>query len=102
VWGNYPQHGVIAVIIIWSNRATKAIVEFDMVLDTDFTWGNGEADKMDLQNIVTHELGQRLGLSDVYPTAASQETMYTYATEGQKIKLSLYIGDQTGIMKFYG
>jgi hypothetical protein len=66
VLGDYPTSGVIAVTIIWYNRASKAIVEFDMVLDTSFTWGNGEQGKMDLQNIVTHELGHGLGLNDVY------------------------------------
>ncbi|MEM2098899.1 MAG: matrixin family metalloprotease [Candidatus Bathyarchaeia archaeon] len=102
LWGDYPQEGVIAVTIIWSTRATKAIVEFDMVLDVNFAWGNGESDKMDLQNIVTHELGHGLGLGDVYLTAANQETMYGYATEGETIKRSLYKGDMTGITKLYG
>jgi len=102
VFGDYPTSGVIAVTIIWYNRASKAIVEFDMVLDTSFTWGIGETGKMDLQNIVTHELGHGLGLGDVYQTAANQETMYGYAIEGETIKRSLYIGDQTGITKLYG
>ena len=102
VFGDYPTSGVIAVTIIWYNRASKAIVEFDMVLDTSFTWGIGETGKMDLQNIVTHELGHGLGLNDVYQTGAYRETMYGYATEGETIKRSLYIGDQTGITKLYG
>ena len=105
LWGDYPQQGVIAVTIIWSNRVTKEIVEFDMVLDTDFAWGNATelgSSVMDLQNIVTHELGHGLGLGDVYHTAANQETMYGYAAYGETIKRSLYIGDQTGIIKLYG
>ncbi|MCX8154024.1 MAG: matrixin family metalloprotease [Candidatus Bathyarchaeota archaeon] len=104
LWGNYMQQGVIAVTIIWSNRVTKEIVEFDMVLDTDFNWGDAEKDSgvMDLQNIVTHELGHGLGLSDVYQSTAWQETMYGYATYGETIKRSLYYGDITGIKKLYG
>ncbi|MGB9960248.1 MAG: matrixin family metalloprotease [Candidatus Bathyarchaeales archaeon] len=105
VWGNYPEQGVIAITIIWSSRVTKEILEFDMVLDTDFTWGNatekGNA-VMDLQNIVTHELGHGLGLGDVYLTAANQETMYGYAAYGETIKRSLYNGDMAGITKLYG
>lgn len=95
---------MIAVTLIWSNRVTKAIVEFDMVLDTDFRWGNATEDSsvMDLQNIVTHELGHGLGLGDVYQSAAWQETMYGYAANGETIKRSLYIGDITGIKKLYG
>lgn len=102
VWGNYPEQGVIAITVIWSSRVTKEILEFDMVLDTDFTWGNatekGSA-VMDLQNIVTHELGHGLGLGDVYLTVANQETMYGYAAYGETIKRSLYNGDMTGITK---
>jgi len=37
---------------------TREIVEFDILLDTDFDWGtSGAAGVMDLQNILTHELG---------------------------------------------
>lgn len=104
VWGNYPTSGVIAVTIVWSSRAAKTIIEFDMVLDTDYQWGNAadNSSVMDLQNIVTHELGHALGLGDVYQTAAWQETMYGYAAPGETLKRSLYIGDQTGITKLYG
>jgi len=38
VWGNYPTGGVIAVTILWYNRVTKAILEFDSVFDTDYAW----------------------------------------------------------------
>ncbi len=111
VWGNYPTSGVIAVTIIWYSRATKTIMEFDMVLDTNFTWGDADSNNdgiidnpsvMDLQNIVTHELGHGVGLNDLYQSGAYLETMYGYATEGQIIKRDLYIGDQTGITKLYG
>jgi hypothetical protein len=103
VFGNYPTSGVIAVTIIWYSRATKAITEFDMVLDTDFTWGNGATNNvMDIQNIATHELGHGFGLNDLYQSGAQLETMYGYATEGETIKRDLYVGDQTGITKLYG
>ena len=105
VFGDYPNSGVIAVTIIWYSRATKTIIEFDMVLDTDYTWGNATElgdSVMDLQNIVTHELGHGLGLNDVYSTSASQETMYGYADYGETIKRTLYKGDMTGIKKLYG
>lgn len=104
VFGDYPTDNVIAVTIIWYNRATKEIIEFDMVLDTDFTWGNAaeDASVMDLQNIVTHELGHGIGLNDLYLTAAFRETMYGYADKGETIKRSLYKGDMAGVTKLYG
>jgi len=106
VWGDYPEEGVIAVTILWYSRATKEIVEFDIVLDVDFTWQiypyNTTGYYMDLQNIVTHELGHGVGLDDVYQPPAYQETMYGYADYGEIIKRDLYIGDQRGITKLYG
>lgn len=94
---------MIAVTIIWHSGATEAIIEFDMVFDTDFTWGNVAVDSnvMDLQNIATHELWHGVGLNDLYQSDAYRETMYGYAAEGETIKRDLYNGDQAGIKKLY-
>ena len=82
---------------------TKAIVEFDIVFDTDFEWSlSGESGKMDLQNIATHELGYGIGLDDVYQDRAGEETMYGYAALGEIEKRDLYLGDQEGVKKLYG
>ncbi|MEM1570238.1 MAG: matrixin family metalloprotease [Candidatus Bathyarchaeia archaeon] len=107
LFGNYSTPGVIAVTILWYDRATKTIVEFDIVFDTDYTWGNATEDSrvmgvMDLQNIATHELGHGVGLGDVYQSTAYQETMYGYSDYGETSKRDLYIGDKTGITKLYG
>ncbi|MEM4982583.1 MAG: matrixin family metalloprotease [Candidatus Bathyarchaeia archaeon] len=104
VWGNYPTGGVIAVTILWYNKATKTIIEFDIVLDTDYEWDNATQGLtvMDLQNIVTHELGHGIGLGDVYQSTAYQETMYGYSYAGETSKRDLYIGDKKGITKLYG
>jgi len=103
VWGNYPTSGIIAVTILWYNTATKTIVEFDIVFDTDYAWSaSGEVGKMDLQNIATHELGHGAGLDDVYQEAAYRETMYGYSSLGETLKRDLYTGDKQGITKLYG
>jgi hypothetical protein len=104
VWGNYSTPGVIAVTILWYNRATKTILEFDIVFDTDYQWGNATENSkvMDLQNIATHELGHGVGLDDIYQDPAYQETMYGYSTSGEVIKRDLYKGDKAGITKLYG
>ncbi len=107
VFGDYPQDGVIAVCIVWGYftgpPSTRKIVEFDILFDTDFTWGNATIDPtvMDLQNIATHELGHGLGLGDLYDTAASKETMYGYSWNGDIEKRDLYIGDIAGIRELY-
>lgn len=103
-FGNYPQSGVIAVTSVWYTRAGRQIVEFDMLFDTDFGWGDATADqtKMDLQNIATHELGHSVGLSDIYNNACSTVTMYGYSWEGDMQKRSLEQPDIIGLQKLYG
>ncbi len=105
-FGNYPTAGVIAVTTVWYNPATKAIVEFDVMFDTDWIWGdvtNPETPNvMDLQNIATHELGHGIGLGDIYDSACSAVTMFGYSNYGEIIKRTLEIPDITGLQKLYG
>lgn len=102
-FGNYPSSGVIAVTSIWWNPTTKAIVEFDILFDTDFAWGNADVDssKMDLQNIAVHEIGHGVGLGDIYDSVCGEVTMYGYSTEGETKKRSLETPDITGLQKLY-
>lgn len=102
-FGNYPKEGVIAVTTVWYNPATKAIVEFDMMFDTDWTWGDAEGNQsvMDLQNIATHELGHGVGLADVYETACSEVTMYGYSDYGETQKRTLEAPDIKGVQTLY-
>ena len=108
LFGDYSQDGVIAVAIVWGYftgpPSNRRIVEFDILFDTDFEWGNGEADpsKMDLQNIATHEIGHGVGLGDLYDTACIDETMYGYSNYGDTKKRDLNAGDIVGIQELYG
>lgn len=108
VFGDYDQEGVIAVCIVWGHfggrPSQREIIEFDIIFDTDYTWGDAKLDftVMDLQNIATHELGHGAGLGDLYKPRASEETMYGYSTEGEIKKRTLYLGDIAGIQKLYG
>ena len=109
VFGDYPQEGVIAVCIVWGYFSgppkQRMIVEFDIMFDTDYTWGyawNPDQEIMDLQNIATHELGHGVGLGDLYKPKASEETMYGYSKYGETKKRDLYFGDIAGIQELYG
>jgi hypothetical protein len=102
-FGDYPTPGVIAVTSVWYNPATKAIVEFDIMFDTDWVWGDAEAtpDVMDLRNIATHELGHAVGLGDVYEAECSEATMYGYSDYGETIKRDIEGPDVIGITTLY-
>jgi len=104
VFGNYPNNGVIAVTSIWYNRKTKEIVEFDMLFNTYYAWGDATQNSsvMDLQNIATHEFGHSVGLNDVYTTVCSAVTMYGYSNYGETNKRTLEEPDIIGLQKIYG
>ena len=103
VFGNYPEADVIAVTLIWYTRGSKQIIEFDMVFDTDYAWGDAlkSTTVMDLQNIATHELGHAVGLADLYRPTTTLETMYGYASYEEILKRDLYDGDIAGIKSLY-
>jgi hypothetical protein len=100
-WGSLDP-GIIAVTYLWFNPATKEIVEFDTVFNTYYGWSaTGESDKMDLQNIATHELGHN-GLGDLRSPRDAELTMYAFSSLGETKKRTLGIGDILGIQKLYG
>ncbi|MFH1210899.1 MAG: matrixin family metalloprotease [archaeon] len=95
---------VIAVTSIWYTRVGKRIVEFDMLFNDQYAWGDATTNTaaMDLQNIATHELGHGVGLGDIYSSACSTVTMYGYSNYGETSKRTLETPDITGLQKMYG
>ena len=107
-FGIYDNPDVIAIASVWGYftgpPSQREIVEAHILMnDGDFEWGNGSVNPsiMDVQNIVTHELGHCAGMGDVYELAAAEETMYGYSSEGEIKKRDLYKGDITGITQLY-
>lgn len=99
-WGAY-QAGVIAVTYIWYSGSQ--IVETDCRMNTYYTWSlSGEAGKMDVQNIMTHELGHWCGLADLYNDVDYWLTMYGYGNFGETYKRTLGLGDINGLEAVYG
>lgn len=107
-FGDYPQSGVIAVAVVWGYFSgppqLREIVEFDVLFDTDFVWGDAAVDPavMDLQNIATHEIGHGVGLDDIYKTACKEVTMYGYSDYEETKKRTLEQPDIIGLQKLYG
>jgi hypothetical protein len=109
-YGDYDDTGkcptsepcAIAVTRTWYTRFSKQIVEYDVIFDSDFQWGNGDPTKMDWQNIATHETGHGIGLADIYNDACSTVTMYGYSWAGDIGKRTLEQPDIIGLIKLYG
>jgi hypothetical protein len=106
-FGPYSNPGVIAVTTVWGYLtgppSQREIVEAHILMNDDFEWGDATTDAllMDVQNIITHELGHWAGMGDVYESTATEETMYGYSSEGETKKRDLYYGDITGICELY-
>ena len=99
-WGSY-QAGVIAVTYLWTRG--KRVLETDTRMNTYYSWSvSGEAGKMDVQNIMTHEFGHWTGLADLYNDADYWLTMYGYGNFGETYKRTLGLGDILGLQKVYG
>lgn len=104
VFGVYPDPNVIAVTNTWYTRYGRQIVDYDVLFNTFYAWGDANVDSsvMDLQNIATHETGHGLGLADIYNSACSAVTMYGYASVGETMKRDLAQPDIIGLQKMYG
>ena len=106
-FGSYENPGVIGVTTIWGYftgpPSQREIVEAHILMNDDFEWGDASVDSllMDVQNIMTHELGHWAGMGDVYESGGIEETMYGYSTEGEIKKRDLYYGDIRGIAEMY-
>lgn len=99
-WGGY-QAGIIAVTYIWYSGSQ--ILETDTKMNQLYAWSlTGEANKMDVQNIMTHEFGHWAGLADLYADADYWLTMYGYANYGETYKRTLGLGDILGLQAVYG
>ncbi len=113
LFGDVDSPGAIAVTVVWGifrgPPRGRELVEWDQVYDdVDFDWSedcedplNDCTNKMDFDNIATHELGHTFGLDDLFTEACSEETMYGFASTGETNKRTLEGGDITGILELY-
>jgi len=97
-WRNLGSNGPVAVTYYWYYPNFKQIVEFDIVLNSDLSWGSGA---FDVQNVMTHEVGHTLILFDLYAPKDGWLTMYGYTWPGDTLKQDLGNGDRLGIQELY-
>jgi hypothetical protein len=94
--------GTLGQMHSWYNTNTGYLVETDVIIDWDEPWGvNGESNKVDLQSVITHELGHVWTLADLYQPACRWETMAP-GMANNTTKRTLYCGDKNGMQARYG
>ena len=106
VYFDLLDEGTIGVTVVWGvfggPPSARELREWDQVYNTFYRWSdNGSPEKMDFENIATHELGHSVGMADLYDNACAEETMYGYGTEGEIKKRDLDSGDIVGIDQLY-
>lgn len=100
--------GAVAATTIWyfgnaTRPQDREIVEWDQVFDDhDFDFStNGDVQKMDFENVSTHETGLTFGLTDISNDSCGQTTMYNLTAAGELSKSTLEAQDVTGIWQLY-
>ena len=102
---NLGATSTIAYTIVWGifrgPPGGRELVEWDAVFNSDYAWStSGESNKMDYQNIATHEFGHAVGLG--HPSdSCTEETMYRFAESGETKKRTLEDGDIAGVNELY-
>jgi len=105
-WGEIDgPGGTIAITYFWYYVNTKELIDCDIVFDVAEPWSiSGEVpfDKFDVWNVVTHEAGHTLVLSDLRSPKDGALTMHAYTWPGDDFKRTLGTGDTLGILEIYG
>ncbi len=101
---NLGGPGIIGGATQWFDPVDSGVVEFDIFLNSYYLWGDAVQDsgRMDVQGIVTHELGHGLGLGDIYDSQCMGVTMYGYTNYGDTGKRTLERQDKVGLQILYG
>jgi|MTBAKMStandDraft_1061839.scaffolds.fasta_scaffold16628_3 hypothetical protein len=101
--GKELSENIIAVTSVWWSPRGRQIVEFDMVFNDKWSWGNADDGScMDVQNIATHEMGHAIGLADLYTDSCREVTMYGYSDSDDTEKRTLELPDIKGLQSIYG
>jgi len=111
-WGK-TSPTALAVSYIWYDSISGIALEIDTIFNKSFTWywsnpttwpvGQACAYKgvYDAQNILTHEFGHTLGLSDEYTSEFINNTMYGYGSVSEIKKNTLSTGDIFSVSSLY-
>lgn len=104
IWTNSGWSSGTVAVCSWSYvTATGDIIEFDINYNAQhYTWScSGEADKMDVGNVGTHEMGHSIGMLDMYGDADFDKTMYGFVANGETLRRTPHFDDVLGVEFVY-
>ena len=102
---SYGATGWPAQATVWYRTTSTGgdILECDIALNLYYRWAtNGTSTALDIQSLVTHELGHWLMLRDLYRTQEAEMTMYGLVANGETKKRTLEEPDKRGMLDIYG
>lgn len=103
--GDALANGALAITVITFDAQAKQILDADIVLNGEHTFGFFTEDKnipgvvYDLQNVLTHEMGHFFGLGEQFED--EDATMYAYSQAGEVVKRDLGQVDLQEITTLY-
>ncbi|GAC1410336.1 MAG: hypothetical protein NVSMB57_04000 [Actinomycetota bacterium] len=114
-WGVLPATTLASATVV---RRGGKVVEADITLNLAYAWAwlpcadrdgactdapsiAGIRPRIDVQAVVTHEIGHWLGLGHLNGPAASELTMYMVPNPGERKQDTLALGDVLGVRKAY-
>lgn len=108
VW-NRITPSALAITYTWYDLYTGVVQENDTIMNKRYSWSWTpyapdaclNTSTYDAQNILTHEIGHWMGLSDEYDATYIDHTMYGYGTSDEIKKDTLTTGDITGLQQIY-
>jgi len=104
-WDKF-ESDIIAMAGICTDKTGKIVRDADLALNVTYHWENingtpSTRHSIDIQSIVTHELGHWLGLLDLYGEQDVHQTMSGYAGYGETNKRTPALGDIMGVQKLF-
>lgn len=104
-WDKFDSD-IIGMAGICMDKTGTIVRDADLALNVTYHWENingtpSTRHSIDIQSIVTHELGHWLGLLDLYSPSDVHQTMSGYAGYGETNKRTPALGDIIGIQKAF-
>lgn len=105
-WGR-TSSSALAVTYTRYNTVTNQVLDVDTIFNKSFTWywssqsNCAYSGVYDAQDILTHEIGHWMGLSDTYTSSYIENTMYGYGAPGEVKKNTLTTGDIQSVYQIY-